>query len=565
MPLERLARAIAAQKDYLRAYEKPSEPVLYETLRTFDDLFCRDLMEPDRQVPENERRFRSLSTWGVDHALRRIVPRTPAVGPFRNFPSREPIQAQADDFVFNCGVLCLSERFESWLRDGVLSAELRPYPNSRQDRLKDILILRSSAVSCSDEEIGMAGLRWASDLRVREDQRKEQALEDRHRELEPELHRRVQLAGDWVLSYSSTREIDDYFLDWGRLYLRRIFSQDMIGPDDVIGGRPFSRYVEVLAALSGRAQKHIAYAAIVRARHRSVHIRNLLTTYCPRQDFVNSLAQFLDSDRDEIAEILKSFTLNGENVDVHTAGASTTWAPLVQATAETLILPIYGLDINPFLFLLTDLRHRYEADWFTLANNREGRWIAEIGELFAEHGWYTYVRNLRLREGGKDVTDIDFAAYDQASNQLALFQLKWQHPVGMDNRGRRSAGKNLVEESNRWVETVNSWLRRNGVEALMQRLGFRNDVPSTVQLFVLGRYHAHLTGFDRRDDRAVWSDWAHFRRARLELGGTATPAQLADHLRASLDQVRSSKTGMSLMFPVGDLALLVHPTSVPPA
>ena len=137
-PLKRLASALAAQRDYLKAYEQQSEPVVYETLRTLDDLFCRDLMERERQVPQNERRFPTLSTWGVNHALQRIVPRTLPVGLFRNFPSREPIQAQADDFVFNCGVLCLADRFEGWLRDGILSAELRPYPNSRQDRLKDI-------------------------------------------------------------------------------------------------------------------------------------------------------------------------------------------------------------------------------------------------------------------------------------------------------------------------------------------------------------------------------------------------------------------------------------------
>jgi hypothetical protein len=100
MPLKRLAQALAAQREHLKVYEKPSEAVVYETLRTLDDLFCRDLMEPDRQVPKNEPRFRSLSTWGVDHPLRRIVPRAPPAGPFRNVPSRGPIQGQADDFVF---------------------------------------------------------------------------------------------------------------------------------------------------------------------------------------------------------------------------------------------------------------------------------------------------------------------------------------------------------------------------------------------------------------------------------------------------------------------------------
>jgi hypothetical protein len=564
MPLERLATALAAQRDYLRSYEQPSEPVVYETLRALDDLFCRDLMEPDRPVPDGERRFRSLATWGVNHALRRIIPGTPIPVPFRNFPSHESFQDQADDFVFNCGVLCLAERFEGWLRDGLVSAELRPYPNARQEQLKDILILRTSAPSCYDEEIGMAGLRWAADLRVRDDRQAELRLECRHRDLEPELQHRVHLHDGWLIEYSSTRAIDDYFLDWGRLYLRRIFSQDMIGPDDVIGGRPFSQYVEVLAALSGRAQKHIAYAAILRARHRSVHIRNLLTTHCPRQDVEASLADYLDADRDDVSEILKSLTLCGKNVAVHTAGASTAWAPLVQASVGSLILPIYGLDINPYLFLMTDLRYRYETDWFRLANKREARWTAELDALFKRPGWHTHPRSLRLREGGKEVTDIDFSVYDQKSNELALFQLKWQHPVGFDNRGRRSAGKNLVEDSNRWVDAVCSWLERNGVESLMERLSLKGVVPPSPRLFVLGRYHAHLSGFSGRDDRAVWSDWGHFCRAKHDLADGASLSQLECHLRASLDRVREAKTRESLMFPLGDLAVLVNPTRVPP-
>lgn len=46
--LERLRRALQVQRAYLSGYEKPSEPIAYETLRTLDDLYCRDLMEPMR-------------------------------------------------------------------------------------------------------------------------------------------------------------------------------------------------------------------------------------------------------------------------------------------------------------------------------------------------------------------------------------------------------------------------------------------------------------------------------------------------------------------------------------
>jgi len=104
-------------------------------------------------------------------------------------------------------------------------------------------------------------------------------LEEQHRKLELLLDRSVDLVDGWRMIYKSTKEIDDHFLEWGQFYLRRKFSQDMIAPDDVIGGCPFSRYTEVFTALSGRSQKHIAFAAILKARYPSLHIRNLLTSH----------------------------------------------------------------------------------------------------------------------------------------------------------------------------------------------------------------------------------------------------------------------------------------------
>ena len=294
LSLRYLREALEVERMYLSAYEKPCEPLAYETLRTFDDLFCRDLMEVSRVVGRDEQLFRTLSTWGVNHALRRILPRIPSGGPFRDFPSNDATQPKADNFVFHCGVLAISERLEGWLKDGILVGELRPHPKPQQ--FEKVLVLRSASPSYSDEEMGRAGWGWASALKQHEDSSTERALEKLHLQIEPELRQRVHLLDGWRVTYSTTREIDDYFLEWARLYLRRIFSQDMLGPDDVIGGRPYSRYLDVLTALSARSQKHIAFAAILRARHPAAHIRNLLTTYCPRQLFIESLAGYLNAD-----------------------------------------------------------------------------------------------------------------------------------------------------------------------------------------------------------------------------------------------------------------------------
>jgi hypothetical protein len=234
----------------------------------------------------------------------------------------------------------------------------------------------------------------------------------------------------------------------------------------------------------------------------------------------------------------------------------------VQASAHALLLPIYGLDINPFLFLFTELRTRHEKDWFRIANNRERRWIEEIERLFQGPRWQIHRRNLRLREGGKDLTDIDFAVYDRKNNELGLLQLKWQQPVGMDSRLRRSAGRNLIAEGNRWIRSVSAWLDRHGSAELMRRLDFESLSSPAIQLFVLGRYHVHLTGFDGRDEGAVWSDWAHFHRTRLEKPKRSI-SQTASALRFTIDNSRAAKKSGSTMFPVGDLSLILNPTSVP--
>lgn len=378
------------------------------------------------------------------------------------------------------------------------------------------------------------------------------------------MERCVELVGGWKVSYSTTKAIDDYFSEWACLYLKRMQSQDLVGPDDVIGGRPFSRYVSVLEALSARSQKHIAFAAMLRARSRSADMRNLLTTYANRTYFIESVSAYMDAGTREISEIFDSLVLSGENLDVHTSRSEAGWAPVVQASSETFILPVYGLDINPFQFLLTDLRARYESDWFRIANNREARWVRELEKLYAGPRWQRHTGNLKLRLDGKVATDIDFATLDTKTNELAIFQLKWQQPVSLDNRVRRSTGQNLVNESNRWIDVVLSWLTQNGDHELVGRLGFQSPKSPTVHLFVLGRYHAHISGFDNHDQQAMWCSLAHFKRMRTE-GPRRSVSQLAGDLRSSIHRLRSSKKGESSMLLVGELPVLINPTSTPPA
>jgi hypothetical protein len=55
------------------------------------------------------------------------------------------------------------------------------------------------------------------------------------------------------IAYDTTDEIDRYFLEWGKVYLRRMWRQDLIGIDEKIGGHQFNEYLGVMNASTSAA------------------------------------------------------------------------------------------------------------------------------------------------------------------------------------------------------------------------------------------------------------------------------------------------------------------------
>jgi hypothetical protein len=302
----------------------------------------------------------------------------------------------------------------------------------------------------------------------------------------------------------------------------------------------------------------------MKRRHPGLDFRNLLTTFAPCNDFITSLAAHLDADSLQVQKLLSSLTLESANLSAHTASGDTVWAPIVRSSADYYILPLYGLDINPFLFLLRDLQAKYPDDWSRAANNREKRWIGELSQIFPAPRWQVHERSLKLRDRAAFATDLDFIAYDTQSNELGLFQLKWQQPAWMDNRARRSAGKNLVTEANRWAQAVLHWLGQHGVAELAKRAGIKVKPGVHAELFIIARYNAFFSGYADRDARAAWADWNHVLKARLEQP-RATMRELAAKLTSEVEQITSSYAGESYVVPLGDLAVILNPSQEPTA
>lgn len=556
-----LSDAVARQRAYVDAWRKPSEPTLLETVRSIDKLMMIDLVDTRRATTPSPPQL-SIASWGINHALERVVPRTLSVEPFRIFPSTPDNQDLADEFLFQCGVLHRAELLLGWLREGLLSARIDTPQRAEGSDISAILVLKTADPSLFAEVAGHTHRQWMADLTLKAHSSWERDLEERHLALRDELRRCVIVLEGWTLQSTSTPEIDAHFNEWARLYLKRMWGSDLLGPDDIIGGAKFSEYLTLVTALSARAQRHLCYTYLIKHDHPELDIRNLLTTFVPCREFIASLAKDINADGLHVQRLLNALTLDADNLERHTSYGDIAYAPVIQSSANFYIIPQYGMDINPFLFLMRDLEARYPRDWSRAANGREARWIDELRAIFPPPRWRVHTRNMKLMRPSGAATDIDFIAYDTATNEVALFQLKWQQPAWHDHRARRSAGRNLVTDANKWISVVHDWLAEHGADELMRRAGISARAGVAARLFVIARYNAFFSGYGNRDDRAVWADWNHLVKVRVE-ATAGSASEISALLTKQTAAIAAAEPGDAYMIPLGNLAVILNPSSEP--
>ncbi|PCH80312.1 MAG: hypothetical protein COB90_08640, partial [Hyphomicrobiales bacterium] len=168
---------------------------------------------------------------------------------------------------------------------------------------------------------------------------------------------------------------------------------------------------------------------------------------------------------------------------------------------------------------------------------------------------------LKLKKNGKIITDLDYVALDTTNNELAIIQLKWQQPTGLDVQSKRSAAKNFVKQGNDWISKVVSWLDKYGTAELAKKTGFSERSDIKVSLFMIGRYEAYFSGDLERDNRAIWTDWNQFLKMYYE-----NPNVTFTQIRSIMDIEISdaAKTvELSTMVPLGEIALIINPSGTP--
>jgi hypothetical protein len=115
---------ISSETRSMEGWRRPSQLLLFETLRAIDNAYCEELFVPDEEQEATALLHRSLLTWGVNKALARILPDELTHGAFKLLPSTEETRRKADWFLFQCGSLQRAELLRDWLAEGLLTVRL---------------------------------------------------------------------------------------------------------------------------------------------------------------------------------------------------------------------------------------------------------------------------------------------------------------------------------------------------------------------------------------------------------------------------------------------------------
>jgi len=548
-----LDRAVRQQRAFVDQWKQPKSQLLFELVRALDNLFVGDMM---KKPPLNlvDVATRNLQSFGANLALGMMVPDELYSESFKHFPSSPAVQSQADDLLFHCGTLQRGLKLRHELYQGLLQSTIFNDRGYSSDSIGIVLELQPTSTDYRSERIAYESREWLQGLQYEADRPQEEVLEREHFAILPELVKNVQKYLDWGISYRTSKEIDDYFLEWGRLYLRRMWGQDLIGLEDRIGPSQYNEYLGVLVALAGRAQKHFCYASILRRRHPELDLRNLLTTFAPYESFLDALARHLDADQIHVQQLCESMTLSPFNRSTHTSSGDIAWASMIRSSQSHVILPLFGLEHSPFRFLLRDLKAKYPKDWFSAANGREARWQIELTDLFNSKRWSVISKGIDLKHEGRILTDIDYLIYDEQQNTVLLFQLKWQDPVGLDDKAKLSAAHNFERGGNKWVEATAAWLEVYGPEELGARTNTPMNAKTKVLLLVMGRYTGPLLSFSNLDQRAVWTDWATFLKSIFS-GSTITLDRMCEDLMQRQKAVSQPSFRESYAFPLNGLTV----------
>lgn len=321
--------------------------------------------------------------------------------------------------------------------------------------------------------------------------------------------------GDFI-GYSTTPFLDDAFMRLASAYVVKDPLASFFPDATLLGGHRFDEVKVAAMTLVSFALKHVHFALKLIEKRPQSRLINLLSVSSERDGLASHLGAACGFEQEGASEILDLFVLERGDEDYRYEFDSCL-PPVIATSATQVVMPAFGVLSSPFAFMLRRLRSLYTRDWDVAVNSLEAAFRRDLYNVFQGTRFHCVPTPVKLRLGGKVLTDVDAAVFDVISGTLGLYQLKWQLPYWGSLKESASRTKNFISGGESWGDRVAEFLKDAATEDIQRLFGIPKSTGSVRQVmgFVLGRFFSECTQADpERLDGITWGSWAQFVEAR---------------------------------------------------
>lgn len=327
--------------------------------------------------------------------------------------------------------------------------------------------------------------------------------EETIRSIASKLDELVYVYRDKFIGYNAHPLLDDYFFGLAHSGIWRQEGFDTFHFATEFGGIPFHKYILATTFFVSLAMKHRGFCGALVKKAPHIRLENIITVSAEWRDLMIETAEALNTygtrfegythtsveDAESIASVL---SLSRDNVGMVNRPHSP--LPYLIRTSDSGVVKLLaGADAEPIQFLLHSLRHHFPREYDRNQQQRERSFRRAIERVL--NGCFPgleFRNNIKIRQGGKTLTDIDLAVIDPVTGSIILCQLKYQDLYGADILSGASRRRHLKSGTRDWLHVVHEWHKRIGVTGLRSSLRLDKKFKfRRVYFLVLSKHFAY--------------------------------------------------------------------------
>lgn len=345
---------------------------------------------------------------------------------------------------------------------------------------------------------------------------------------------------EYFIGYDSDPALDTYFFGLASHLLRMKKGYDSFNHAFRFGGVPFQMYMLGLTFLVSLAIRHERSAEALVAKEPRIQLENLLTVSAEIAPFLDDMRaainffggifdDFEEATAEQARTIFNVLSVGRDNSGVLDRPGSA--LPLLIRTSENDCIRCQSAVLaNPMQFLLDSLRHHFPRDYDQNQRGREKSMQLAVRRVLDDvFSGLEYRDNVRVRLGGRTLTDIDIVVLEPDTGAILLVQLKHQDACGMDIHSRDARAARLKEQSERWLAAVGQWIDPSSGAEIASALRLPRNFPApTMYRVILARHFGYPVADITRPADVAFANWDQFYNATLLVRQAHDRPTLAD-------------------------------------